>query len=77
MIAILYWDLDEICLAKGHVFARASQVSALLYPDLVLLVYTGSALWLLASGTAASQAFLYFTLVVNVGGVVLVLPLFC
>ncbi|KDA45533.1 hypothetical protein ACRXID_06160 [Ligilactobacillus animalis] len=75
VIAILYWLVMKY-LGKGTRFAReASQVSATLQ-ILFLLVYTGAALWLLASGTAASQAFTLFTLVVNIGGVVLVLPLF-
>ena len=58
VIAILYWIVMKY-LGKGTRFAReASQVSATLQ-ILFLLVYTGSALWLLASGTAASQAFIY------------------
>ena len=58
VIAILYWIVMKY-LGKGTRFARAAvQVSATLQ-ILFLLVYTGSALWLLASGTAARSS-LYF-----------------
>lgn len=63
-------------LGKKTRFERESFQLALIFQVIYLIVYTGSALWLLAVGSAESSAYTLFTLVVNLGGVLSVLPLF-
>lgn len=75
LIAPLYVFLMYL-LGKKTRFERESFQLALIFQIIYLIVYSGSALWLLAVGSAESNAYTLFTLVVNLGGVFSILPLF-
>ena len=74
LLGLAFWVVMKY-VGKNTKYAReADQVSATVQ-ILFLIIYTVVTIWFMNSG-ASSQAFTAFTLLVNIGGVIFVLPLF-